>query len=233
MKAALAPLARLPLSEPNDSALTCQMLDTEDLQQQMGRLRYEVYCLERQLLDADNYPDGIEQDEYDVRSISLGALSVDSAGSSGLMVGCMRLIMGQACTQLPCEAHFEMIQKAPSPEGACELSRLIVLPSARRMSKDIILGLTTVAYRCCAVLGITHCYAVVEKPLLISLQRMGLPFEAIGAERWYYNTPNIPTMLRTADVEACRVFNDGWRSTSDVERAAIRVAYGKTRTGGG
>src|SRR5262245_33033942 len=36
------------------------------------RLRYQVYCMERQFLDAGSYPDGRECDEFDEYSMHLG-----------------------------------------------------------------------------------------------------------------------------------------------------------------
>jgi hypothetical protein len=35
-------------------------------------------------------------------------------------------------------------------------------------------------------------YAVLEKPLLYVLHRLGLPFRVVGTEAWYFNTLNYP-----------------------------------------
>jgi hypothetical protein len=38
-------------------------------------LRYQVYCLERKFLRAENYPSGLEIDEFDRHAIHVGAAS--------------------------------------------------------------------------------------------------------------------------------------------------------------
>ena len=44
------------------------------LLEQSYRLRYQVYCLERKFLRAEDYPEGLEHDEFDRHSIHVGAV---------------------------------------------------------------------------------------------------------------------------------------------------------------
>src|SRR5947207_6042873 len=52
--------------------------DDPRLLEQSYRLRHQVYCMERQFLDAAAHPDGRETDEFDEYSVHLGV--VDSYG---------------------------------------------------------------------------------------------------------------------------------------------------------
>ena len=61
--------------------------DDPRLLEQSYRLRYQVYCVERQFLDAADYPDQRETDEFDDDSVHLGA--VDAVGE---LAGTARLI---------------------------------------------------------------------------------------------------------------------------------------------
>lgn len=207
------------------------LLTSETERQMMGRLRYQVYCLEQRYIPDGDLSDEIEFDEHDQHSILLGAFC-DITDESKEMVGCMRLIIGLESKAVPCEDFFELTKRAPNGSKSCEISRLIVIGKARKRSKEIILGLTREAYRCCVELGISHCYAVVEQPLFMFLKQLGLPFEIVGVERWYYSSLNVPCLLTVCDVEASQVFEAHWREMSLAERTAVRLVWKAIYNGG-
>jgi len=67
--------------------LTFHKVKTEEDLEQVYRLRYYIYCLEKGFEPKEKYPDGIEMDEYDVYSIHFVAKVFDEA------VGTARLIL--------------------------------------------------------------------------------------------------------------------------------------------
>src|SRR5262245_47223004 len=69
---------------------------SRDLREASYRLRYEVYCVENTFLVAGDYPDGLETDEYDDRSLHALLQHVPS----GKFVGTVRLIMPTAGDRL-------------------------------------------------------------------------------------------------------------------------------------
>ena len=63
--------------------------DTPELKKEVYRIRYEVYCQELHYEDANEFPDGLENDVYDVRS----SHCLLQHRSSGLYAGCIRLVL--------------------------------------------------------------------------------------------------------------------------------------------
>src|SRR6185369_820500 len=65
-----------------------QVIDGDpQLLEESYRLRYQVYCVERRFLDATDYPDGREVDEFDEHSVHLGLIAAE-----GTLIGTARLI---------------------------------------------------------------------------------------------------------------------------------------------
>lgn len=158
------------------------------------QLRYHVYCHERQLLTADDYPDGYEQDEYDPHSVHLLARHVET----NALAGYCRLILHNS-HGFPCEDHFTLTQYTPCPEKTFEISRLIIAPNFRTAWRDIIVGLTREIYIYGLQQEMQFVYAAMETPLIHMINRLGYLFTEIGEETWYYNTPNYPVGMDFRD----------------------------------
>lgn len=61
--------------------------DSPLLLEKSYRLRYQVYCLERHFLPAENYPDGLECDEFDRDSVHVGVVDAE-----GELAGTARVV---------------------------------------------------------------------------------------------------------------------------------------------
>lgn len=191
----------------------CRQLDPEQ-QRAMLRmaysLRHEVYCLERSFLPAENYPDGIETDQFDEQSAHFSAYNL-----LGELVGYVRLVPVRENGNFPFEQHcrelFPHIELPPRHQAA-EVSRMIVRQDYRRRRGDtlagvtiqtiepsgkvvahdrrkpplMLLGLLRQAYMFSVRSGIQYWYAAMEKPLARVMSQIGFPHVKISPEIDYY-----------------------------------------------
>lgn len=107
--------------------------DTPQLQKEVFRIRYAVYCEELGYEAVEQYPDGLEQDVYDIRSRHI----LLRHKRTGVFAGCVRLVFtdqdpgGQFCP-LPLEAIYRGHTESAhlpllcEPSPAAEVSRLAV-----------------------------------------------------------------------------------------------------------
>lgn len=107
--------------------------------EQIARLRYQVYCEECGYLDPRAYPDGIETDAYDERAVHVAAHY-----RTGLLVGTVRLVLGEEGKEFPFETHCTVYPsfRFPPREACGEVSRLIVRREFRRRPGDSLQGVT-------------------------------------------------------------------------------------------
>ena len=104
-------------------------------------LRYQVYCLERFFLPAENYPTGIEQDEYDACSTHIAAYSL-----TGFLVGSLRLVTPLNGDRFPFEEHCTELftdREHPPRDQCAEISRLVISKLYRRRTNDTIYGVSS------------------------------------------------------------------------------------------
>ena len=187
-------------------------------------LRFQVYCLECNFLSPDDYPDGVETDEYDDNSVHFYAFD-----SHEELVGYVRLVRPDDEAILPIQRTCKLSvdrSALPPPPLVAEVSRLMVRNDYRRRRSDrlsgvtaeqnkaafagerrheapqILLSLYRQMYAYSRENGIRYLYAAMEQPLARSLQRLSFPFEAIGPETDYYG-PVSPYLvdLRELDVQ--------------------------------
>jgi N-acyl-L-homoserine lactone synthetase len=152
---------------------------------ELFRIRYLVYCKEKQWLKKDDYPDGREIDEFDTHSVHFLALKNNS------IVGTVRAIFPSSLG-LPVINTF----KITVPEHVIhyvEISRLAVIKEARGL--ELTMGMLHTLFSWCLENGVTHGYAVVENSLLNFLIRLGYPFKKLGAKKYLYGGYNIPVCL--------------------------------------
>jgi len=170
--------------------------------------RFQVYCGECGFLDAADYPDGLEQDAYDVSSAHFVAAS---GGVSPAAYA--RLVLASKCLDLPMEAHglrpeFDDFPQPARSESA-EISRLIVDAQYRRRRSDhpvglpwerdpaplrserrcdssqLLLTLYRQMYAYSVDHGIRFWYAAMERCLARSLRSMGFEFKQVGSVKDY------------------------------------------------
>ena len=182
------------------------------LLEQSYRLRYQVYCLERKFLPAENYPNGLEIDEFDRHAAHIGAID-----SRGELAGTARVVRSSElglpifhhCVIFPDETEF-----TPDNPRLVEVGRLSVSRSYRRrrsddpaiagpapgrrggtgfsgpdrrgQHEDVFLTLLQGMYQAAKRAGASHWLAATEKPLQRLLAQRGFPFHQIGPDSDYF-----------------------------------------------
>lgn len=177
-------------------------------------LRYAIYCVECGFLSPEDYPAGLESDEYDVRS-QLFAASNDADE----IVGTSRLVVCESADQeAPLMVHCPPDSGFEPPPWAevAEVSRLAVNKNYRRRQGDtvfgvnegeldrepeevdidsgkrranaplLVLGLYREMYRYSRSNGIRYWYAAMEDSLARVLAFFGFNFKVIGPRHDYY-----------------------------------------------
>jgi len=178
--------------------------------QDIFRLRYQVYCQEWGFEKPEEYPDGIETDDYDKYSSHFLArvfLTKDPIGTARVIYASPK--------QFPIEKVFDIDCRggAAEREKIGEISRLAVSrefrqrwldaivfgpdrtehpgfvavnEDRRHFENDIVAGLYQCIYQESKKTGLTHWYAVMTKGLYFLLLRWGVVFRQIGAEMDYH-----------------------------------------------
>ena len=107
--------------------------NTAELKKEVYRIRYKVYCEELNYESTTKFPDGLETDIYDARSIHY----LLKHRSTGVYAGCVRVVLPQkqnAITTFPLDKvfpeHFSVTQTCRT--NCCEISRLAVISEFRR-----------------------------------------------------------------------------------------------------
>lgn len=177
------------------------------------RLRYSVYVA-REYIDAKNYPEQIETDDYDKNGKSIYFAAVLDKKT----IGCLRLIKDDP---LPTEKYFDFteppqIQDIPRARRA-EIGRFVIVPPNREKGEYLPRGLVSLFLfnaltRYGESIGIEGGYAFVKKSLETKLEKMKMPFVPIdpfvqkypkdGVLFRYFTQPNDPVRpigYRTAD----------------------------------
>jgi N-acyl amino acid synthase of PEP-CTERM/exosortase system len=176
------------------------------------RLRYQVYCVERKFLRAEDYPDGLEIDRFDRHAIHVGAIDMhgDLAGTARVVrpseIG---LPIFERCEIYPHETRFHAGNPRLVEVGRLSVSRSyrrrrsdsmmqagpIAAPGAgpafrdvdaRRQHQDVFQALLKGLYQASNRAGATHWLAATEKSLQRMLTQRGFPFHQIGPERDYF-----------------------------------------------
>jgi N-acyl amino acid synthase of PEP-CTERM/exosortase system len=176
------------------------------------RLRYQVYCLERGFLRPEDYPLGLETDEFDCVSSHVGA--VDAHGE---LAGTARLVKNTAAG-FPLFHHcsiFPQERARDTPnDRVVEIGRLSVSRHYRRRLADaaaitgndqspqraagyqgenrrsgrggVLLTIIKAVYQQSKRMGATEWLAATEPSLQRVLARHGVPFRQIGPESDYF-----------------------------------------------
>ena len=116
---------------------------SQSLKEETYRLRFEVYCKEKSIkgFNPNKYPDEMEHDEYDRRSVH----SLLRHRRSGSAAGTVRIILPDGdnpSALLPIERYCknsfyrEFIEKSPPCERTGEISRLILAPRFRSRNRE-------------------------------------------------------------------------------------------------
>ena len=207
-----------------------QAVDGADLLANTYQLRYQVFCIERRLLNWADYPECLESDEFDAHAIHI--LARHKRGGDA---GTVRLVLHSELgfpMQSHCafDAELAHLNEPSSPvlRRYAEISRLAVSKDFRRRSCDtmygskprgtqrgtladgtglppphgpeIVTGIFKYMYHESKRIGITHWIVAMERGLSLLLRRMGFPFKAAGPEADYSGCVR-PYIASIADIE--------------------------------
>ncbi len=182
-------------------------LSESELMEKIYRLRFEVYCRECGFINEEDYPNGLEMDEYDKQAVHFAAFNTDEE-----IVGTLRLIL-PGKMNFPIEKHCPQIKidknLIPGSITFAEISRLVISKKLRRRKNDFLyyepqiedqkvssddkndylrrnkpmaFGLYREMYQESKRQGITHWYSLMETGLWLLLKTHGFHFECIGEE---------------------------------------------------
>ena len=223
--------------------------DDKELRDEALRLRYQVYCVENPFEDPGDNPEGLESDSFDARAVHC----LLQHKRSRAMAGTVRLVLPnhddpansfalQEVCQDPLIADRERFPIAKM----AEISRFCISKDFRRRQGDwlypqsnepedtgderrvipnMTLGLIEGLVRMSLENGITYWCAVMERPLLRLLSRLGIHFNNIGPLVDYHGRRQpcfipLETLLRRVHEErpdVWEILTDGGRHWDHLE----------------
>lgn len=195
------------------------------------RLRYKVYCEEKEFLPRDDYHDGMEYDEFDEHAVHLVV-----HGDGSMPVGYMRILDGSGPSGYPLFSHGLTVGSdftVPPEGGAIEISRMIVRsdyrhefrpvtdgfsaadslpdPKARNASDLVQFKLLRMTYHHTLRNDLRWVYAAMEPTLHRKFRMMGIPFHPIGPTGSYFGEVRPYAMdIRELESTLSSKFRDTW-----------------------
>jgi N-acyl amino acid synthase of PEP-CTERM/exosortase system len=222
--------------------------DSDQLREEVFRLRYQVYIVETGFERCEDHPDGIERDAFDERSDHY----LLRHRASGFYAATARMILPDLSAPLapfPIERHCPFydglaIRDPEARRRLGELSRFAVSkafkkrigeagsligvagnvdmyfePDERRVLPHLSLGLFAAELRMMHEHGLTHGYAVMEPALYRLLGRFGATFDQIGPAVDYHGE-RIPCLGAVNELlpNIKRVARSVWELMTDTGR---------------
>jgi len=129
--------APLPLYDIYEDTFEVVRATTPELKEAAHRLRYQVYCMETGFENPAEFPDGLEKDAYDPRSVHTLLIH----RKSGMLVGNVRLVLPDIKNpfqSFPMQQMFSH-KRMDNPEHlqrSCEVSRFCVSKNFRKREED-------------------------------------------------------------------------------------------------
>jgi N-acyl amino acid synthase of PEP-CTERM/exosortase system len=185
--------------------------DDPKLLEQSYHLRYQVYCVERRFLHAEDYPDQLERDAFDRHSVHVGAVDGDGqlAATARLVVperGPLPLF--QYCTLFP-----SVDTLADRSNAFVEVSRVSISRAYDRHRFDAagttdrrlryaepFLTLLKAVIGGARQAGATHLIGATDAALHRRLVRFGFPYRVAGPTVDYYG-PVAPHIMSLAELD--------------------------------
>jgi len=215
------PLGAMPLDHttrseaeptaPRDGAFSTRRIDDDpELLTDSYRLRYQVYCVEREFLDPDNYPDRLEVDEFDRYAWHFGTID-----GTGRLVATARLVpptilglpLFRRCSIFPDEVELYMPHQRIVEVSRLAMSRTALktgifagLPGFGRLRrsnaprKSVSYSLYRGLYQESKRAGFTHWVVATEPSLQRAVGPYGFPFRPIGPAIDYFG-PVTPYLM--------------------------------------
>jgi N-acyl amino acid synthase of PEP-CTERM/exosortase system len=200
--------------------------DDPVLLEQSYRLRYQVYCVERLFLRAEDYPDGLEYDAFDRDSIHVGAVDGGGVAATARIVkpSSAGLPLFRYCTLFPHVTTLEDTGNMVVEVSRVSISRQyarrpddtavggIVVPGAgahpsvpvtgdrRRRRGEPFLTLLKAIYQGVKRLRATHVIGATDQALHRWLIHYGLPYRLAGPETDYYGAVS-PYIMSLAELD--------------------------------
>ena len=177
--------------------------EEKHLMEQIFKLRYQVYTIERPFLSSEDYPDQLEQDDFDNQSVHFAAFDEEER-----ILGSVRMILAHP-RMVPVKKYCPgvSLEEICQPQKAAEISRLVISKKSRHMfrannisEEEVVIGLCQAMYDECVAEGITHTFALMEKTLWHLLRRYGFQFHCLGHEVDVYG-PVKPYVCAIAAIE--------------------------------
>ena len=175
-------------------------VNNQELLDKVYRFRYKIWCVERDILDPNNYPDQCESDQYDPFADHFVVLD-----NNDDVAATVRLIH-HSPIGYPTENYldFDKSEHCFRRESLGELSRIFIDPKYRNMkdTKVIIQGLIKeVIYFKIRDHGIINCYGALENGFNKLLNMFKVPYNTIGEAKLYYGGLRYPSIMHTSDLE--------------------------------
>jgi len=171
-----------------------KVADSEYELENAYRLRYKVYCEEKRWLKSEDYPGGIEKDEYDDKAVHVIAFDEEFR-----IVGNMRILQKEDFGKLPFENHPSLAGRKVDVPDMAELSRFVI-----RTGGDSLMlakGLLRAIYHTCVKLGIWNCIDICEPSLIRLVSKFNVYFEPLAPPSMYYGGFTQPALLDIREMQ--------------------------------
>lgn len=175
-------LGSIPI--PNTDYRFKILTSEKDLRTAFG-LRYEVFCLEKGIADPSKYPNKLETDEYDDRSLHVAVLE------EGEMIAYARLVL--PCDTFPIE-QSNTLPPCFNREKTIESSRGLVVTSKRH--SDVIWHLSNSVYALCRDNGFEHILSFSNAVMYNGYRKRNFPFDYVGEAVTFHGHKSFPLVIK-------------------------------------
>lgn len=168
--------------------ITFKVAQTKSEMTAIYKLRYDVYCLEKNFLDPNDYPGRMEHDIWDKHAVHF----IAKCGSD--IAGTVRLIKDSP-QGFPIEKHFDIQRPEGHAKVFAEGSRYIVNQDYRHSIYQTANGLNRCIINYCKNNDITDLFIVLDERLYTAYTRIGLLLKKLGEPVYCYGCINAPYVM--------------------------------------
>jgi N-acyl-L-homoserine lactone synthetase len=169
--------------------LSFRLITSEEDMEVVFRHRFDVFCLEKQVIPESECPGGVEFDEYDGNSVHTAIID------NGKIVAYTRLVL--PCNAFPVELSTNLPEDRFTRGKSIETSRALIPKEFRRdeAGKKYIWHLFNSIYRLCQECGIESIVSFSNMMMYNGYKKRNVPFRFTGNPQFYHGHKTVPLII--------------------------------------